>query len=119
MLSRNKLNAVFFKTSSGTEPVREWLLSLPKSDKRAIGNDIRTVQYGWPLGMPLVRYLNDGLWEVRVKLASSRIARILFFITEHTMILVHAFIKKSKTILQHDLEIAKMRKKQYLDYNEH
>jgi phage-related protein len=119
MLSRNKLNAVFFKTSGGAEPVRDWLKLLTKADKQTIGNDIKTVQYGWPLGMPLVDYLNDGLWEVRVKLSGGRIARILFFMTEHTMVLVHAFMKKSKATLQHDLDIAKARKKQYLSYKEH
>ena len=119
MLSRKKLNAVFFKTHNGSEPVREWLKSLPNADKQAIGNDIKTVQYGWPLGMPLIDYLTDGHWEVRIKLSGGRIARVVFFISEHTMILVHGFMKKSKTTLQHDLKLAKLRKKQYFAFSEH
>ena len=30
-----------------------------------VGFDIKTAQYGWPLGMPLIRKLEPGLWEVR------------------------------------------------------
>jgi hypothetical protein len=40
------LEVTFFRTETGNEPVREWLRSLPKEDKKAIGEDINTVQYG-------------------------------------------------------------------------
>jgi hypothetical protein len=59
------LDVVFYKTESGNEPVREreWLKELPHDDRRAIGEDIKTAQYGWPLGMPLIRKIERGLWE--------------------------------------------------------
>jgi len=59
------LSVTFFRTASGNEPVREWLKSLPREERRVLGEDIKTVQFGWPLGMPLVRKLDKGLWEVR------------------------------------------------------
>lgn len=40
------LNVVFYKTESGNEPVREWLKDLSKADRQAIGEDIKTAQYG-------------------------------------------------------------------------
>ena len=51
------LDVVFYRTDLGNEPVREWLRGMSKADKRVIGNDIKTVQYGWPIGMPVVRKL--------------------------------------------------------------
>jgi phage-related protein len=71
------LEVVFYRTESGNEPVREWLRGLGKQDKKAIGGDIKTVQYGWPIGMPVVRKMDPGLWEIRCRL-DQRIARILF-----------------------------------------
>ena len=53
----------FYKSQSGNEPVREWLKSFPKEDRKAIGEDIKTAQYGWLLGMPLIRKIECGLWE--------------------------------------------------------
>lgn len=40
------LDVRFFRSESGNEPVREWLKSLPAGERRAIGEDIKTVQFG-------------------------------------------------------------------------
>ena len=111
-VTSKKLHVNFYQTESGVEPVREWLKELPKSDKKVIGEDIKTVQYGWPLGMPLVDSLGHGLWEVRTKL-KGRIARIIFFLDKDTMILVNGFIKKTKKTPKMELDLAKKRKNQY------
>lgn len=104
-----KLAVKFFRTTEGREPVRDWLRSLPAMERKDIGDDIRTVQFGWPLGMPLVRKLEAGLWEVRIKLA-DRIARVLFTIADGEAVLLHGFIKKSQKTPQAELLIAKQRK---------
>jgi len=107
-----RLKVVFFRTSSGTEPVRRWLKSLYPSHKKAIGEDIKTVQFGWPLGMPLVEKIEPYLWEVRTKVPNG-IARILFTVDGHMMILLHGFIKKTRKIPQKELDTARSRLKQY------
>ncbi len=76
----------------------EWLKDLVRLIKKLIGEDIKTVQYGWPLGMPLVGNLGQGLWEVRTKISNKRIARIIFFIDDNTMVLINGFIKKTQKI---------------------
>ncbi|MFZ3265749.1 MAG: type II toxin-antitoxin system RelE/ParE family toxin [Terriglobales bacterium] len=55
----------FYRTEAGGSPVLGWLRGLEKDDRRAIGLDLMRVQFGWPIGRPLVASLNDGLWEVR------------------------------------------------------
>jgi len=89
------LSVAFFRTGTGREPVREWIKSLPREHRRIIGEDIKTVQFGWPLGMPLVRKLDKSLWEVRIRLPDG-IARILFTTGERRMVLLHGFFKKSQ-----------------------
>jgi phage-related protein len=106
--SEPTLRVVFYRTASGREPVREWLRGLDRDSRRVIGEDIKTVQYGWPLGMPLVRSLGDGLWEVRSRLRTG-IARVIFFAKGDVMALVHGFIKKSQKTPKDDLEIARRR----------
>lgn len=44
-----RLPAAFFQYESGRMPVREWLLSLGDADRKTIGDDIRTAEFGWPL----------------------------------------------------------------------
>jgi phage-related protein len=98
----------FFATTSGNEPVREWLAGLDREARRAVGFDIKTAQFGWPIGMPLIRKLEPGLWEVRSHIATG-IARVLFPVDGDTMVLLHGFIKKSQKTPAPDLEIAKLR----------
>jgi phage-related protein len=94
MNDKVRLRVVFYKTATGNEPVRDWLQSLSHNEKKTIGQDIKTVQYGWPLGMPLVRKLDKDLWEVRSDL-HNKIARVLFTVSGDVMVLLHGFIKKS------------------------
>jgi phage-related protein len=103
------LNVRFFRTEAGNEPVREWLTDLPREARRLIGTDIKTVQLGWPIGMPVVRKLENGLWEVRTSLADT-IARVIFTVVGTDMILLHGFIKKSQKTPVVDLNTAKQRK---------
>ena len=102
------LKVKFYQTDSGREPVRDWLKSLSPEQRRIMGEDIKTVQFGWPLGMPLVRKLGTDLWEVRSSLPQG-IARILFTVSEQTMVLLHGFVKKSQKIPQSELRTAERR----------
>ena len=107
-----QVRAAFFRTREGAEPVREWLRSMPKEDRRRIGADIKTVEYGWPIGMPTCRSLGEGLWEVRTKLR-DREARVVFFFEGASMILTHGFVKKDRRIPVSDLRLAQERKRQW------
>ena len=101
----------FFRKAEGREPVREWLKSLPADERKAIGDDLRTMQFGWPLGMPLVRNLESGIWEVRTRLA-NRVARVLFSTFEGEAVLLHGFIKKSQRTPLDELRLARRRKRE-------
>ena len=102
------LNVAFYKTELGKEPVREWLKDLSKEDRQAIGEDIKTAQYGWPLGMPLIRKIERGLWEVRSSI-NAGIARVFFTVMDRRMILLHGFVKKSQKTPPNELDTARRR----------
>lgn len=104
------LSVVFYRSDAGKEPVRDWLRELTVEDRKAIGADIKTVQYNWPLGMPVVRKMEPGLWEVRCSIANG-IARVLFTAQNGKMVLLHGFIKKSAKTPAPDLTTARNRLK--------
>ena len=107
-----RLPAAFYARPSGREPVREWLRSLDREDRKRIGEDIKDVEFSWPIGMPLCRALGDGLWEVRCSLTKGRIARVLFCATQQRMVLLHAFVKKTQKTPAGDLNLALKRMKE-------
>jgi phage-related protein len=106
-----RLQVLFFRSDGGSEPVREWLLQLAKTERKLVGDDVLKVQYCWPIGKPLVGSLGNGLWEVRSRLG-DRIARIIFVVQGRTMVLLHGFIKKTQKTPKRELDLAMKRKKQ-------
>ena len=108
-----KLNAIFYSTSTGNEPVREWLKGMLRDDRRAIGEDIAYVQFKWPIGKPHVDHLRGSIWEVRTSLG-NRIARTLFAVDKGTMVLLHGFIKKTQQTDVEELKLAERRFKEYI-----
>ena len=107
-----RLPAYFYRLGSGREPVREWLKELEREDRKTIGEDIKDVEFSWPIGMPLVRPLGRELWEVRSSLLRGRIARVLFCVEEGRMMLLHGFIKKTQKTPQRDIDLALKRKRE-------
>ena len=103
---------LFFRTTAGIEPVREWLKELPDEDCDAIGRDLERVQHRWPVGMPLARPIGKGLWEVRTNLANNRIARVIFCFYDEKLVALNGFIKKSRKTPQGEIALALNRKKE-------
>lgn len=103
-IATKKLVISFFCSENDKEPVREWLLNLPKEERKIIGDDVLKVQYCWPIGKPLVDCLGHGLWEVRSKLG-SRIARVIFYVENGEMILLHGFIKKTQKTRRQEIDL--------------
>jgi len=111
---RKKISAFFYRTEAGGEPVREWLKTLTKEEKKVIGEDIKTCELGWPIGMPVARALGDGLHEVRTKLPGNRISRVIFYVdTKQRMVLLHGFIKKAQKLPDEDFELAQKNKSKH------
>jgi phage-related protein len=109
-----RIPAIFYRTEAGREPVREWLKRLSAEDRKRIGEDIKTVEFGWPVGMPVCKPLTNGIYEVRSSLAQNKIARVLFYIDKKgRMVLLHGFVKKTQKTPQEDLELARRNKSKH------
>jgi phage-related protein len=103
----------FFEADSGAKPVRMWLLSLSVADRKTVGEGLQTVEYGWPIGMPVCRSLtgHKGLWEARASISDGQIARVFFCIKNGEMIGLHGFVKKTQKTPPREIAIAVRRMK--------
>lgn len=110
-----RVPAIFYRTEAGGELVRDWLKALPSpDDRKRIGEDIKTVEFGWPIGMPVCKPLSDGICEVRTRLTQNRIARVLFYVDrKNRMVLLHGFIKKTQRTPAEDLDLARRNKSKH------
>ncbi|MEN4045918.1 type II toxin-antitoxin system RelE/ParE family toxin [Sulfurimonas sp. NWX367] len=107
-----KITSLFYISANGNKPVREWLLSLSKEDRKIVGDDIKTVEYGFPIGMPVCIRLESKLYEVRSNITDKRIARIIFTVEHEYMILLNGFIKKSQKTPKNEIDLALKRAKE-------
>lgn len=109
-----RVRVVFYRTEAGGEPVREWLKELSHDDRKRIGEDIKTVEFGWPIRMPVCKPMGGGIYEVRTSLVQNRIARALFYMdTNGRMVLLHGFIKKTPKAPAQDLHLARSNKNKH------
>jgi phage-related protein len=106
------LSLQFWRSNGGREPTRDWFRSLLKADREVLGDDLRRVQFGWPLGMPLVKHLGSGLWELRSSLQGRREARVIFIVDDLGIVVLNGFIKKSQKTPLKEIELAKDRLKE-------
>src|SRR6266853_410023 len=95
--SPQKTPLIFFRSDTGSEPVREWLKGLAEAERQAIGKDLLRAQWRWPVGMQLCRPLGDGLWEVRTDLPTNSTARVMLCLYGAHLVALHGFIKKTRT----------------------
>jgi phage-related protein len=108
----SRIDLVFYRSVAGNEPVRDWLVKLPETSRRAVGLDLQRVQFRWPVGMPLVRPMGKGLFEVRTNLPDGTISRVLFCFHSGELYALHGFIKKSQKTPDAELELARKRQKE-------
>ncbi len=108
MNNKQQLKIVLYKTPANNEPVGKWIDSLNDNDRLIVAKDIKTVQIAYPAGMPLTRPLKGykPLEEVRSSLSTNKIARIIFYVENNRMFLLHAFIKKSQSTPKKELNTA-------------
>lgn len=92
--------------------MREWLKALDDADRRIVGQDIATAEFGWPVGMPVCRSFGKGLYEIRSDLTNGRIARVIFGVTGQRMVLLHGFIKETQKTPKRELDLALKRMKE-------
>ena len=111
-LQPQKVPLIFYRTSAGSEPVREWLIGLEEGERHAVGKDLLKAQWRWPVGMPLCRPMGSGLWEIRTDLPTKQTARIFLCLYREHLVALHGFIKKTRTTPEEDLATARKRKKE-------
>jgi phage-related protein len=119
-----KIHAVFYKSESGNEPVKDELLILGRPTKTTIGEDIKFIEYNWKVDRPYVDQLKKGngstektIYEVRSKVKdgnNKKEYRTLFFVFENLMVLTHLFLKKTQKTPNAEIDVAWDRMKRWM-----
>ena len=106
---------IFYDIADGTEPAKDFLLSLDKKMRAKMLRTIKLLQInGNKLREPESKELDDGIMELRAKVGSD-ISRVLyFFVVGRKAILTNGFIKKTQKTPKAEIERAKRYRADYL-----
>jgi phage-related protein len=73
-----------------------------------------TLEFSWPVGMPLSRPMGQGLHELRVTISGNRAARVFFYVDrKQRLILLHAMTKARRATPKTDLDLAQRRMREH------
>ena len=112
MYKKDYIIRFYAEINSGKEPVKKLMDSLEKPEIKILSNSIGLLKKIWPVGMPFVRCMKEGLYELRVQLI-NRQARIFFLVDNEHIVLLHGFIKKTQTTPPKELRLAYKRLQVY------
>ena len=114
-----EFQVLFYDKPDGTEPAKEFILSLDKKMRTKMLRTVEMLQHnGTDLREPNSKPLGDGIFELRAKVGSD-ISRVLyFFIVGHRIILTNGFIKKTSKTPPRAIEFAKRYRAEYLGRKE-
>ncbi|MDR0354334.1 MAG: type II toxin-antitoxin system RelE/ParE family toxin, partial [Deltaproteobacteria bacterium] len=78
---------------------------------------MKTVEFGWPIGMPTCRPLGGGLYEALSEISGHRISRALLCFADGYMVLLHGFINKTQETQGKERKLARDRKRKVAENN--
>lgn len=103
--------AIFYINADGGSPVEEFLDRLDESAKGKIASRIDFLGKHWhQVRRPLVDYLEDGLYELRVQFAKVRVRVIYAYMFKDYIVLLHGIVKRTAKVPENDKRIAKQRR---------
>jgi phage-related protein len=110
------LQAVYFRTRTGAEPVREYIDALSTKRQVALENQINRINMLTPeqphLPHPWSSQIEGEMRELRCHFGKDHY-RILYQRSHQLVVLLHVFSKRTRTVPEKEKEIAKTRWKDF------
>lgn len=111
----SEYNIVFFKTERGERPARDFIISLPEGARGKVAAYLQLLSEKGPLiKREYGAYLRDKAYELRPNFGKLS-PRILYFYKKKDIVLTHGFLKKTRTVPDHEIEKAINIMKRYLN----
>ena len=114
-IQMQEFEIIFYDKEDGTEPAKEFLLSLDIKMRAKMLRTIEMLQHnGYELREPYSKPIGDGILELRAKVGSN-ISRVMdFFVVGRKAILTNGFVKKTQKTPKEEIELAKTYRSNYL-----
>jgi phage-related protein len=108
-------DVLFYRTTSGRQPVVEFLDSLDGKQAQKVAWVLELIESVERVPKQYFKKLEntDGIWEVRIQSGNNAFRLLGFWDTGKFVILCHAFAKKSQAVPGKEIKLAEDRKDDY------
>lgn len=115
---KSEYEVIFYQKEDGAIPLYDFLTELPHGLQEKATRDLELLQhYGPELRMPYSKHIKDGVFELRIRLASD-IARVFyFFYVGKRIIVTNGYLKKQQKLSKQELKRALSYKKDWEERN--
>lgn len=109
------VNCVYLE-KNGRSQARDFINSLDtRTQRKFFAKKKLLEEFGFSLPEPHAKYVGDGIFELRFIGIEGKIRILYFFFHKNMVIFSNGFVKKSKKLPKHDLEIAINNKKAFFE----
>lgn len=110
---------IFYRQEDGTEPVKDFILSLDKKMRAKVMKELKMLSRNGPeLREPYSKPLEDGIFELRAQFGSDITRVLYFFFVGRRIILTNGFVKKTQKTPPEEIDRAKRCRSDYLKRKE-
>ena len=111
-----KYEVLFYEKENGEQPIEEFLAEQDeKMRAKIVGLLCVLEEKGSLLREPYSKYLNDGIFELRCQAGGNHTRVLYFFYCGGKIILTNGFVKKTQKTPRKEIEIAKIRRNDFLE----
>lgn len=106
----------FYRTARGDEPVLEYIRAQVWTHRATIGRALRNLEgLGHTARRPMVDYLGNGLYELRIPVDGLQHRLLYFFHERRLIVLTSAFLKNEDRVPPNELARAGRRRVDWLE----
>lgn len=109
----------YYRREDGSCPVIEFQDTLAKKIRaKLLGLQLLLERNGNELREPYSKYIEDGIFELRVNHGTNACRVLYFFMNGHKIIITNGFVKKTQKTPRKEIELAKRYRDDYLSRRE-
>jgi phage-related protein len=114
-----KFEIEFYEKDNGSQPAKEFLLSLDAKMRAKMMSAITILaDNGYELREPYSKHLSEGIFELRAKVGSDITRVLYFFVIDKRIVLTNGFVKKKQKTPKSEIDKAKKYRVDYLQRKE-
>jgi len=114
-----KFEIIFYRKSNSRCPFEQFFQSCSNKERVELAAHLEILsKIGYQAKRPLVDYLGDEIYELRIRVERKQLRVFYFFCAGNKIVITHGFVKKTRKVPIIEIEKARRFRQDYLSREE-